>query len=275
MSGPSVKRRSARVSTTGSISGGSGYKIKKLPSSTKLSSSGATLKSGGSGHVVGQFNGIDTNGEASEGEKVPDSRMNMPQAKRFNNSATVGSPLGSINYNMEKEEEVSLSLHKSFSLDKVWVDPKIIKTQVEVAVKKSFALDINLSAVEKKLAMAKTQVIRKLFSGINGFGGATTPSKFEGIIRFTFTSKESMKRAVSLAKEKRIIINSDLKRQGIRSDRAVIIKEILMDMPKDMIITAVAEFGEIKSIHVQLVGLWQKAVVEFAKLEQAVQLASK
>ncbi|KAG9285914.1 hypothetical protein G9A89_013339 [Geosiphon pyriformis] len=262
MSGPSVKRRSARVSTTGSVGGDLGHKIKKLSSGTKFSSSDAILKSGGSGRVVRQFNDMDTDGEASK-------------AKCFNNSATVGSPLGSINYDMEEEKEVSPPPHKSFSLDKVWVDPKIIKTQVKVTMKKSFALDINLLAVERKLATAKTQVIRKLFSGINGFGGATTPSKFEGIIRSTFMSEKNMERAASLTRKKGIIVNSDLKRQEICSDRTIIIKKIPMDTPKGMIITAVTEFGEIKSIHIQLVGLWQKAVVEFAKLEQAVQLASK
>ncbi|KAG9291887.1 hypothetical protein G9A89_012172 [Geosiphon pyriformis] len=151
MSGSSVKKRSARVLTTGSVGDSSGHKIKKLPSGTKLSSSGATLESGESGCVVRQFNGMDTDGEASEGEEVPDSRMNMPQAKHFNNGVTVGSPLGSINYDIEEEKEVSLPLHKFFSLD-------------------------------KKSATAKTQVIRKLFSEINDFGGATTSSKFEGII---------------------------------------------------------------------------------------------
>ncbi|KAG9305775.1 hypothetical protein G9A89_001063 [Geosiphon pyriformis] len=263
MSGPSVKRRSARVLTTGSVGGSSGHKIKKLPGSIKLSSSDATLESGGSGYVVRQFNGMDTNEEASENEE------------RFNNGATVSFPLGSINYDMKEKDEVSLPPCKFFFLDKVWVDPKIIKTQVEVTVKKSFTLDINFSAVEEKLATAKTQVIKKLFSEINGFGEATTPSKFEGIIRSTFTSEESMKRAASLAREKGIIVNSDLKRQEIHSDRAIVIKKILMDTPKDMIIAAVAEFGEIKSIYVQLVGLWQKAVVEFAKSKQASFLIEK
>ncbi|KAG9294014.1 hypothetical protein G9A89_019352 [Geosiphon pyriformis] len=46
-------------------------------------------------------------------------------------------------------------------------------------------------------------------------------------------------------------------------------------MPKEMIIATVSEFGQIKSIKIQLIGLWQKAVVEFAKLEQTVSLAAK
>ncbi|KAG9300820.1 hypothetical protein G9A89_003169 [Geosiphon pyriformis] len=275
MSGTGAKKRLSRVPTFGSVSSGSSHKIKKPPGGAKLSSNGVALKGSGSGQVVGQFNSMNTNGEASEGEGVSNSKMNTPQAKRFNNGVIVGSPLSSINFNIEEEKEVSFLLCKSFSLDKMWIDPKIIKTQVEVAVKKSFALDINLLAVEGKSATAKTYAIRKLFSKINGFGGVTTPSKFEGIIRFTFTFEASMEKAVSLARENNIIVNSNLKRQGIRSNRAVVIKEIPMDTPKDMIIAAVSEFGEIKSIKIQLIGMWQKAVVEFAKPRQAKQLASK
>ncbi|KAG9307583.1 hypothetical protein G9A89_023148 [Geosiphon pyriformis] len=48
-----------------------------------------------------------------------------------------------------------------------------------------------------------------------------------------------------------------------------------MDTPKEMIVTTVSEFGQIKSIKIQLIGLWQKTVVEFAKLKQAVSLAVK
>ncbi|KAG9307382.1 hypothetical protein G9A89_017211 [Geosiphon pyriformis] len=97
-----------------------------------------------------------------------------------------------------------------------WVDPIIIKTQVEVPVKKSFALDINLSAIEGK--------------------------------------SENMRKAASLAKKEEIIVNNNVRKQGLCSDWAVVIKEILMDMSKDMIIAAVSEFGIIKSIKIQLVG---------------------
>ncbi|KAG9305199.1 hypothetical protein G9A89_010707 [Geosiphon pyriformis] len=275
MSGTDAKKKSSRVLTSGSVSSGSSHKVKKPPGSAKLSSNSVALKDSGSGQVIGQFNSMDTEGEASKGEEVFDSKMNTPQAKRFNNGVIVGSSLGSINFDMEEEKEVSLPSCRSFSLDKMWIDPKIIKTQVKVAVKKSFALDINLSAVEKKLATAKTHVIRKLFSRINGFGGATTPSKFEGIIRSIFTSEASIEKATSLARENDIIVNNNLKKQGIRSDWAVVIKEIPIDMPKDMIVTAVSKFGEIKSIKIQLIGIWQKAVVEFAEPGQAEQLASK
>ncbi|KAG9299108.1 hypothetical protein G9A89_020421 [Geosiphon pyriformis] len=137
-----------------------------------------------------------------------------PKAKRVKNDLACGAPLGSLDYDMDDD-------------DSGFLPPPL------VAVKKSFALDINLSAVESKLAMAKTQVIRKLFSKIN----------------------ESMEKAVLLARENNIIVNSNLKRQRIHSDQAIVIKEIPIDMPKEMIVAAVSEFGEIKSIKIQLIGL--------------------
>ncbi|KAG9304771.1 hypothetical protein G9A89_016801 [Geosiphon pyriformis] len=110
---------------------------------------------------------------------------------------------------------------------------------------------------------------------VNGFGGITTSSKFEGIIRSTFTSEKSMEMATSLVREKEIVINSNLKRQRIHSDQAVFIKKIPMNTPKKMIIATLTEFGKIKLIKVQLIGLWQKAVIEFAESDQAEFLAAK
>ncbi|KAG9295592.1 hypothetical protein G9A89_000957 [Geosiphon pyriformis] len=214
------------IPTSGSVSSDSSYKVKNPSDSAKLSSNSVALKSNGSGQVVGQFNSMDTDRETSESEGVSDSKMNTPQTKHFNNGAIFGSLFGFINFDMEEEEEV------------------------EVAVKKSFALDINLSAVEEISAMAKTYAIRKLFSEINGFEGVTTSSKFEEIIRSTFTSEASIEKAVSLAKENNIIVNSDLKRQRVCSDWAIVIKEILMDTPKEMIIATVSEFGQKDSVHV-------------------------
>ncbi|KAG9294020.1 hypothetical protein G9A89_019358 [Geosiphon pyriformis] len=146
---------------------------------------------------------------------------------------------------------------------KKWIDPKVIKTSVEVSVKKSFALDINLSAIEEKSATAKTQLIKKIFLLVNGFGGAITSLKFKGIIRLTFTSEKNMIKTASLAREKEININSNLKKQKICSDWTLVIKKIPIDTPKEMIITALVEFGKIKLIKIQLIGMWQKTVFFF------------
>ncbi|KAG9300300.1 hypothetical protein G9A89_011373 [Geosiphon pyriformis] len=158
-----------------------------------------------------------------------------PKAKRMNTDMILGSPFSFPNFKIEKEVELLLP-PLGISLEKRWIDFKIEKTPVKVSVRKLFALNINLLAIENKSTTAKTQLIRKIFSLVNGFGGATTLSKFEKIIRFTFTSEKSMEIATLLARKKEININSNLKRQEIRSDWAVVIKKILMDTPKDMII---------------------------------------
>ncbi|KAG9306169.1 hypothetical protein G9A89_016073 [Geosiphon pyriformis] len=73
-----------------------------------------------------------------------------------------------------------------------------------------------------------------------------------------------MEIAISLARKKEINVNNNLKRQGIHSDWAVVIKKILINTLKKIIVTALAEFGKIKLI---------KAVVKFAELDQAELLA--
>ncbi|KAG9285159.1 hypothetical protein G9A89_004374 [Geosiphon pyriformis] len=115
------------------------------------------------------------------GESLLGSAVTIPKIKHVNTGTMFGSPLGFSDFTMDNDEIV-LPFCLSISLEKKWIDLKIIKISVEVSVKRLFALDINFSAVEGKSAMAKSQLIKKIFSMVNGFGGATTPSKFEGII---------------------------------------------------------------------------------------------
>ncbi|KAG9292498.1 hypothetical protein G9A89_001571 [Geosiphon pyriformis] len=150
-----------------------------------------------------------------------DLAANTSKAKCINTGAVFSSFLGSPNFVIDNDEEI------------------------EVAVKKSFALNINISAMEGKSTIAKTQVIRKLFLIINGFEEATTPSKFEEIIQLIFTSKISIEKATLLARKNGIIVNIDLKKQKVYSNQAVVIKKIFIDMPKEMIITAFSEFGQV------------------------------
>ncbi|KAG9303064.1 hypothetical protein G9A89_000096 [Geosiphon pyriformis] len=155
------------------------------------------------------------------------------KAKRIKSNLDCSSPFGSLNYNIDNDDSGLLPPPLGISLDRIWLDPKIIKTQVKVAVKKSFVLDVNISNMEGKLVT---------------------------IIRSTFTSEENMKKAALLVGENGIIVNTNLKKQGVCSDQAVIIKKIPMDMQKELIITVVSEYDQIVSIKVQLIGLWQKAV---------------
>ncbi|KAG9300593.1 hypothetical protein G9A89_005193 [Geosiphon pyriformis] len=96
---------------------------------------------------------------------------------------------------------------------------------------KFFALDIEVLAVPEKTNVDKLMAIKKIFYRIDGFGGASTSSKFSGIIRSTFTSELSLGRA------------------------------------KDMAIS--------KKIMMQLIGLWQKALVEFESSEVADLVTSR
>ncbi|KAG9303011.1 hypothetical protein G9A89_006228 [Geosiphon pyriformis] len=130
--------------------------------------------------LSGDENNVDMSG-GSNGSLL-DSVVNTSKANRLSTGIDFGSPLSSSNFAMDKEVKLFPLPIEKVSFNSKWVNLIIIKTQVEVLVKKFFALDINLLAVEGKLAMAKTQLIRKIFAKINGFGRATTPSKFEGII---------------------------------------------------------------------------------------------
>ncbi|KAG9295427.1 hypothetical protein G9A89_013456 [Geosiphon pyriformis] len=76
----------------------------------------------------------------------------------------------------------------------------------------------------------------------------------------TFTLEKSMEMTVLLARENKIVINTNLKKQEVCLDWAVVIKEIFMNIPKKIIVTAAAKFEEIRSIKIQLIGMWQKAV---------------
>ncbi|KAG9304068.1 hypothetical protein G9A89_005978 [Geosiphon pyriformis] len=228
-----------------------------------------SLKSGSGANVysnVKSLSGDDENVSMFGGfvGSFLDSAVNTPKAKRVNTGVNFGFSIGSPNFKMNEEmKPLPPPLRKKIPLDKIWINLKIIKISVEVSVKKSFALDINLLAVKGKLAMQKTQFIRKIFSKINGFGRATTLSKFEEIIRSTFTSEESMRKAASLAEKEGIIVNNNVRKQRLYSDQAVVIKEIPMDTLKNIIVAAVFEFGQVK------------AVVEFAESSQADQLAAK
>ncbi|KAG9292811.1 hypothetical protein G9A89_006372 [Geosiphon pyriformis] len=113
---------------------------------------------------------------------------------------------------------------------------------------KFFALDIELSAVPEKTVSDKLICVKKIFYQVDGFGGASTPSKFPGIIRSSFTSEKSLIKTKEIA-----IINS-------HSDRKVIVKEIPVDLLKSAIEAVFSKFGKIISI---------KALVEYKSSEIA------
>ncbi|KAG9299725.1 hypothetical protein G9A89_013085 [Geosiphon pyriformis] len=123
---------------------------------------------------------------------------------------------------------------------------------------KFFALDID-----------KLIAVKKIFYQIDGFGEALTPSKFPSIIRSSFTSELSLKKAREMVISEKIFVNDDVRKVNSRLDWEVIIKKILVDLPRSAIEAVFSKFGRIVSIKLQLIGLWQKALIEYESSKMA------
>ncbi|KAG9304826.1 hypothetical protein G9A89_016856 [Geosiphon pyriformis] len=194
-----------------------------------------------------------------------DTDMMPKDPKRIVTKCTLGKPLGTINFGIKNDNnddilDGSLSLPPSLSL----------KHTVQVSVRKFFALDIDLRVVTGKLSQEKLAYVRKIFFGVNGFGRVSTPSKFGRIIWTSFISDEAMMTAAKLANDHSVIVNINLKRSGNNhTNWAIVIKEIPVETSVETVHMAVSEFGVIKMIKMQLVGLWQKAIIELEDQNQA------
>ncbi|KAG9291360.1 hypothetical protein G9A89_003464 [Geosiphon pyriformis] len=194
----------------------------------------------------------------------------MPKGLRIKTKKVLEKPLGVIDYGTVNTNDDMLD---NFFL----LLPLLpIKPTVQVPVRKFFVLDIDLVAIAGKSSQEKLSFIRKIFSSVNGFGGASTPSKFAGIICATFTSEKTMMTARKLANDYGVVVNTNLKCSiNNCTNQAIVMKKILVRTSVEAVYTAVSEFGLIKSIKMQLVGLWQKAIVELEDQNQADLLASK
>ncbi|KAG9307039.1 hypothetical protein G9A89_003090 [Geosiphon pyriformis] len=178
-----------------------------------------------------------------------------PKGPGITTKTTLGKSLGKINFS-------SLDVNDNVLLDAPLKLPPPLKNLVSVSVRKSFALDIGLDKV-------KLIVVRRLFSRVNSFGGASALSKFSGIICASFTSEASLVQAMEKTRAADILVNTNLKKSASHSDQAVVVKKIPVGTSAKAVCAALSEFGIIKSIKMQLVGLWQKALVEFEQLDQA------
>ncbi|KAG9302973.1 hypothetical protein G9A89_022633 [Geosiphon pyriformis] len=75
----------------------------------------------------------------------------------------------------------------------------------------------------------------RLSTGID-FGSSLSSPNF-------VIDEKSMRKAGSLAKKEEIIVNNNVRKQGLCSDQIVVIKEILMNTPKNMIIAATVQLA--------------------------------
>ncbi|KAG9286735.1 hypothetical protein G9A89_012285 [Geosiphon pyriformis] len=167
----------------------------------------------------------------------------MPKdSKRIVIKYTLGKLLGTINFSMENNDDDDI-LNGSLSLPPLL----FLKHMMQVSVRKSFALDIDLGVVAGKLSQEKLAYVRKIFSGVNGFGGASTPLKFGGIIWTSFTSEKTIMAAAKLANDYGVVVNTNLKHSGNNHmNRAIVLKEIPVKTSVKAVCTAVSKFGVIK-----------------------------
>ncbi|KAG9292194.1 hypothetical protein G9A89_023914 [Geosiphon pyriformis] len=174
----------------------------------------------------------------------------------------LGKPLGKIDFSDHGNNDDIL-------FDVLLELPLSLKNLVSISVRKSFALDIGLDKVVGKSSQEKLMVVRKLFSRVNGFGGASTSSKFSEIICTFFTSESSLAQATKKARVANILVNINLKKSTGHSDQAVIVKKIPVGTSTETVHAVLSMFGINESIKMQLVRLWQKAIVEFGEIDQA------
>ncbi|KAG9284054.1 hypothetical protein G9A89_022828 [Geosiphon pyriformis] len=118
---------------------------------------------------------------------------------------------------------------------------------------RSFTLDVDLAVVPKKTNGNKLISIKKIFYRIDGFGGASTSSKFPEIIKASFTSESSMNKARKLVVCENIIVNNDLKKVNKYSDKEIVVKKILVNLLKLAVKSVFSKFGKIVSIKMQLI----------------------
>ncbi|KAG9291697.1 hypothetical protein G9A89_022116 [Geosiphon pyriformis] len=121
-------------------------------------------------------------------------------------------------------------------------------------------INAQFEKLQNKIIQKKQVVVKKLFSKVNGFEKASTSSKFLEIIHASFTSKSSLVQATEKARAVNILVNTDLKKSPGHSDQAVVVKKIPVETLAEAVCTTLFEFGIIKSIKMQLVRLWQKAM---------------
>ncbi|KAG9285755.1 hypothetical protein G9A89_013180 [Geosiphon pyriformis] len=204
-----------------------------------------------------EFESIDMKKECLVAFVEGDSNQ-TPKSLRVKTKKVLGKPLSVIDYDTVNTDNDVLD---DFSF---LLPPLPIKLTIQVPVCKSFALDIDLMAIARKSSQEKLSFIRKFFSSVNGFGGASTPLKFGGIIHATFTLEKARIAAGKLANDCGVVVNTNLKHPlNNRMNWAIVMKEIPVGTSMEAVRTAVSEFGLIKSIKIQLVGLWQKAISIF------------
>ncbi|KAG9300154.1 hypothetical protein G9A89_010564 [Geosiphon pyriformis] len=282
-------KKLARSATTGSMSRSLRQKPKILIGKVKYLGNEADLSYKIFASIPGQYENMDTSfdkkleyemgkdvgyGADSKSDGQLDSCTNTPKAKCFNSGTVVAPSLGLCDFG-SATNDISMGLFSPIFLEPSHYSVAFVKKKICFEPIKFFALDIGLSAVSESSLHDKLKSIKLLFYKIDGFGGVSTSSKLSDIIQTSFTSDSSLALARQLAVSKNLVINANLKKIGMCLDWKIIIKEILVDLPKLAIESVLVKFGKNFSIKMQLIDLWQKVLVEFESSQVADLVAFK
>ncbi|KAG9298992.1 hypothetical protein G9A89_020305 [Geosiphon pyriformis] len=189
------------------------------------------------GHKIGKNLGYSAD---SKSDKPLDSCTNIPKAKCFNFGTVKTSLLGFCDFG-STVDDVDMDLPSFVSLESSLCLVVSVKEKFCFELIKSFALNIGLLAVSGSTLCNKLKSVKKLFYKIDGFGNVLTPSKFPGIVKASFISESSFALAKQLAVSENLVIS--------------------VDLPKLAIESVLVKYEKIFSIKMQLIGLWQKALV--------------
>ncbi|KAG9285026.1 hypothetical protein G9A89_009836 [Geosiphon pyriformis] len=152
----------------------------------------------------------------------------MPKGpKKIVTKCILGKPLGTINFSMENDDDDDI-------LDGLLTLPPPFSLRHMVQV-------------------SKLAYVRKIFSGVNGFGGASTPSKFGGIIRASFISEKAMMAVAKMTNDHGVMVNTNLKHSRDNcTNRVIVLKKIPVRTSVEAVHAVVSKFGKIKIIKIQL-----------------------
>ncbi|KAG9296040.1 hypothetical protein G9A89_011892 [Geosiphon pyriformis] len=186
----------------------------------------------------------------SESDGQLDSCTNTPKAKCFDSGTVNALSLGLCDFG-SAINDFDMGLSPPVSLRPPHCPVVSVKKKLCFEPTKSFALDIGLLAVPRSTLCDKLKGVKSLFYKIDT----------------SFTSDSSFAMAKQLAVSKNFVVNTNLKKIGIHSDRKIVIKEISVDLPKSAIKSVLVKYRKIFSI--------KKVLVEFKSSQVTDLIASK
>ncbi|KAG9303604.1 hypothetical protein G9A89_018500 [Geosiphon pyriformis] len=167
--------------------------------------------------------------------------------------------------NISNNDDKSGSISNLFDLEnmKNMVVKETSYTDLDNSVVKSFTLDIKLLAVPEKSVNDKLISIKKIFYQVDGFGGASAPSKFPEIIRLLFTLKLNLNKAKEMAICEKILVNNNVRKPSSHLNWEIIVKKIPVNFFKLAVESVFFKFGKVSV-------LMEKDFVCMAKMHWAL-----